>query len=82
MVLILCILCLSVKSLEEDEWILDPAVIADTYGPEVLVCLMTKRYQKIRYLCIYHDILLVPFIGLWDQKVMGTSVWLSSSSSF
>lgn len=28
--------CLSVKSPKEDEWILDPVVIADVYGPEVL----------------------------------------------
>lgn len=33
---------ISVKSLKEDEWILDPAVIADTYGPEVLVCLVVE----------------------------------------
>lgn len=70
-VLILCILCLSVKSLEEDEWILDPAVIADTYGPEVLVCLMTKRYQKIRYLCIYHGILLVSILGFGTRRSWG-----------
>lgn len=30
----------SCKCPKENEWILDPVVIADTYGPEVWVCHM------------------------------------------
>lgn len=33
----------SVRSLKEDEWILDPVVIADVYGPEV--CLSNEGFS-------------------------------------
>lgn len=36
----MCVPRVSVKSPKENEWMLDPVVIADTYGPEVCVCLM------------------------------------------
>ncbi|MED6171245.1 hypothetical protein PIB30_039070 [Stylosanthes scabra] len=30
------LICTSIKSLKEDEWMIDPVMIADTYGPEGL----------------------------------------------
>ncbi|GKU93254.1 hypothetical protein SLEP1_g6861 [Rubroshorea leprosula] len=47
------LICTSVKSPKENEWMIDPVVIVDIYGPKVWVCLHSKFNKLCRISVVF-----------------------------
>ncbi|OIW02969.1 hypothetical protein TanjilG_13609 [Lupinus angustifolius] len=64
------LICTSIKFLKEDEWMIDPVMIADTYGPEKVVNQVLKSSLSFKRASLNVMVRLL----LSDQEVIGSNL--------